>query len=281
MQSNHCSPSSCKLDTFWETKAFFILAWMAWSVVRSSQSLSACKWRQWTIKTENDELQQSAQSQGIGNQAANSRWWPPGWQLGGCSTCLHVCCWWGGQDGGKVRVENRSQLIKEVHLYFFLSKLWVHCTGQLLLIFHYEWNKDRIFSVTSRSFTDCLFYRKAYWYCQCLVWINTENITHDHTNSIKWTGGRASKNSECFVCFFLTNFATTSFASLTKIPLHSLKIHLPSERVLTVWGNLADFIIAVKVMISVRSSLLQPVQSPFIRRIRCFCRKIWINAWLT
>lgn len=46
--------------------------------------------------------------------------------------------------------------------------------------------------------------------------------------------------------------------------------HLPSERVLTVWGNLADFIIAVKVMISVRSSLLQPVQSPFIRRIRCF-----------
>lgn len=91
------------------------------------------------------------------------------------------------------------------------------------------------------------------------------------------------KNSECFVlfvCFFFNNFPTTSFASLTKIPLHSLKIHLPSERVLTVWGNLADFIIAVKVMISVRSSLLQPVQSPFIRRIRCFCRKTWINAWL-
>lgn len=45
---------------------------------------------------------------------------------------------------------------------------------------------------------------------------------------------------------------------------------LPSERVLTVWGNLADFIIAVKVMISVRSNLLHPVQSPFIKRIRCF-----------
>lgn len=46
----------------------------------------------------------------------------------------------------------------------------------------------------------------------------------------------------------------------------------PSERVLTVWGNFADFIMAVKVMISVRSSRLQPVQSPFIRRIKCFCR---------
>lgn len=54
----------------------------------------------------------------------------------------------------------------------------------------------------------------------------------------------------------------------------SLREHSPSERVFTVWGNLADFIIAVKVMISVRSSLLQPVQSPFMRRIRCFWRKI-------
>lgn len=53
--------------------------------------------------------------------------------------------------------------------------------------------------------------------------------------------------------------------------------HSPSERVFTVWGNLADFIIAVKVMISVRSSRLQPVQSPFIRRIRCFWKnnKTW------
>lgn len=50
--------------------------------------------------------------------------------------------------------------------------------------------------------------------------------------------------------------------------------YTPSERVLTVWGNFADFIIAVKVMISVRSSRLQPVQSPFIRRIRCFCGRI-------
>lgn len=41
-----------------------------------------------------------------------------------------------------------------------------------------------------------------------------------------------------------------------------------------VWGNFADFIIAVKVMISVRSSRLQPVQSPFMRRIRCFCGRI-------
>lgn len=54
-----------------------------------------------------------------------------------CNTYLHVCCWWGGQDGGKVGVKNWSQLIKEVHLYFFLSKLRVHSTGQLLLIFHF------------------------------------------------------------------------------------------------------------------------------------------------
>lgn len=48
---------------------------------------------------------------------------------------------------------------------------------------------------------------------------------------------------------------------------------LPSERVLTVWGSLADFIIAVKVMISVRSRRLQPVHSPLISRMRCFYRK--------
>lgn len=52
----------------------------------------------------------------------------------------------------------------------------------------------------------------------------------------------------------------------------NLKQLLPSESVLTVWGSLADFIIAVKVMISVRSNRLQPVQRPFIKRIRCFYR---------
>lgn len=40
-QKSNNPPSSCKFDTFWETKAFFILAWIAWSVVWSSQSLSA------------------------------------------------------------------------------------------------------------------------------------------------------------------------------------------------------------------------------------------------
>lgn len=80
-----------------------------------------------------------------------------------CNTCLHVCCWWGGQDGGKVRVKNWSQLIKEVHLYFFLSKLWVHSTGQLLLIFHYWMNKDTISSVPRQNFKDFLFRKKGLW----------------------------------------------------------------------------------------------------------------------
>jgi len=49
--------------------------------------------------------------------------------------------------------------------------------------------------------------------------------------------------------------------------------HLPSERVFTVWGSLADFIIAVKVIISVRSRRLQPVHSPFISKMRCFYKE--------
>lgn len=64
----------------------------------------------------------------------------------------------------------------------------------------------------------------------------------------------------------------TLFLQITT--LVNLIRHAPSERVLKVWGNFADFIIAVKVMISVRSSRLQPVQSPFIRRIRCFCGRM-------
>lgn len=46
--------------------------------------------------------------------------------------------------------------------------------------------------------------------------------------------------------------------------------HTPSESVFTVCGSLADFIIAVKVIISVLSSRLQPVHRPFISRIKCF-----------
>lgn len=48
------------------------------------------------------------------------------------------------------------------------------------------------------------------------------------------------------------------------------KARSPSESVLTVWGSLADFIIAVNVMISVLSSRLQPVHRPLMRRIKCF-----------
>lgn len=46
--------------------------------------------------------------------------------------------------------------------------------------------------------------------------------------------------------------------------------HIPSESVFTVCGSLADFIIAVKVIISVLSSRLQPVHRPLISRIKCF-----------
>lgn len=54
----------------------------------------------------------------------------------------------------------------------------------------------------------------------------------------------------------------------------------PSERVLTVCGSLADFIIAVKVMISVRSNRLHPVQRPFINRIKCFWKETANNKSL-
>lgn len=49
--------------------------------------------------------------------------------------------------------------------------------------------------------------------------------------------------------------------------------HAPSESVFTVCGSLADFIIAVNVIISVLSSRLQPVHSPLIRRIKCFWKQ--------
>lgn len=128
-----CSPSSCKLDTFWETKAFFILAWMAWSVLRSSQSLSAWKDQQQRVNYEVHNSQRTKVRYVTTDQCRLkvSEMWQ---QL--ADTCLHVCCWRGAQDGGKVGVENRSQLIKEIHLYFFLSELGVHGTGQLLLILH-------------------------------------------------------------------------------------------------------------------------------------------------
>lgn len=51
-------------------------------------------------------------------------------------TRLHVRRRRGAQDGGEVGVEDRSQLIKEIHLYFFLSELGAHGTGRLLLILH-------------------------------------------------------------------------------------------------------------------------------------------------
>ena len=52
-----------------------------------------------------------------------------------------------------------------------------------------------------------------------------------------------------------------------------VKARSPSESVFTVWGSLADFIIAVNVMISVLSSRLQPVHRPLMRRIKCFCKE--------
>lgn len=51
-------------------------------------------------------------------------------------TRLHVRRWRGAQDGGEVGVENRRQLVKEIHLHFFLSQLGAHGAGQLLLILH-------------------------------------------------------------------------------------------------------------------------------------------------
>lgn len=51
------------------------------------------------------------------------------------------------------------------------------------------------------------------------------------------------------------------------------KEHAPSESVFTVCGSLADFIIAVNVIISVLSSRLQPVHRPLIRRIKCFWKE--------
>lgn len=122
------SPSSCKLDTFWETKAFFILAWMAWSVLRSSQSLSAWKDQQQRVSYEAHA--RSAQRQRPTGRNL-SELWP---QL--ADTRLHVRRWRGAQDGGEVGVENRSQLVKEIHLDFFLSQLGAHGAGQLLLILH-------------------------------------------------------------------------------------------------------------------------------------------------
>lgn len=136
-----CSPSSCKLDTFWETKAFFILAWMAWSVLRSSQSLSACKDQQQRVNYEVHAPVHTASAANeqkcVMRQQINGAWKEVSemWQQL-ADTRLHVCRWRGAQDGGKVGVENRSQLIKEIHLYFLLSQLGAHGTGQLLLILH-------------------------------------------------------------------------------------------------------------------------------------------------
>lgn len=130
-----CSPSSCKLDTFWETKAFFILAWMAWSVLRSSQSLSAWKDQQQRV---NDDAHVPVHTASTANElkSVTGQQISFVWKEVLADTRLHVCRWRGAQDGGEVRVENRSQLIKEIHLYFFLSQLGAHGTGQLLLVLH-------------------------------------------------------------------------------------------------------------------------------------------------
>lgn len=81
------------------------------------------------------------------------------------------------------------------------------------------------------------------------------------SSTVRWDEHSIFKNAQC------------QKSNRTMKPKSIAAPNLPSERVLTVWGNLADFIIAVKVMISVRSNLLHPVQSPFINRIRCFWQK--------